>query len=56
LAQVSSGQDTSIVGNQVVSRNLSGVGRIVDEVDVEEDWAVRLDGWIAWEAEERGKA
>jgi len=33
---------------------LSDVGRIVDEVDVEEDWAVGLDGWIAWEAEGRG--
>jgi len=35
---------------------LSGVRRVVDEVDVEEEWAVWLDRWIAWEMEERGEA
>ena len=34
----------------------SSVGRVVGDVDVEEDWAVRLDGWIVWEAEERAMA
>ena len=34
----------------------SGVGRIVDEVEVEEERAVRLDGWVAWKAEERHEA
>ena len=29
-----------------------GVGRLVVEEDVEETRAARLDGWIAWEAEE----
>jgi len=32
------------------------LGGVLDEVDAEEEWAVRLDGWIAWEAEERGEA
>ena len=32
---------------------LSGVGRLVEGEDVEETRAARLDGWIAWEAEER---
>jgi len=33
---------------------LSGVGRVVEgEVDEEERKATQLDGWIAWEAEER---
>ena len=32
---------------------LSGVGRLVGDEDVEETRAARLDGWIAWEAEER---
>jgi len=31
---------------------LSGIGRVVGEVDVEEEWAVRLDGWVT---EERGE-
>jgi hypothetical protein len=29
------------------------VGRVVDEVDAEEEWAVMLDGWIPWEEEDR---
>ena len=32
---------------------LSGVGRLVEGEDVEETRAARLNGWIAWEAEER---
>ena len=32
---------------------LSGVGRLVGDEDVEETQAARLDGWIAWEAEEK---
>jgi len=32
---------------------LSGVGRVVEKVDVEQVWAERMDRWIAWEAEER---
>ena len=32
---------------------LSGVGRLVGDGDVEETRAARLDGWIAWEVEER---
>ena len=32
---------------------LSGVGRLAGNEDVEETRAARLDGWIAWEAEER---
>ena len=32
---------------------LPGVGRLVEGEDVEEIRAARLDGWIAWEAEER---
>ena len=32
---------------------LSGVGRLVGDEDVEETRMARLDGWIAWEAEER---
>jgi len=32
---------------------LSGVGRLVEGEDVEETRAARLDGWIAWEAEEK---
>jgi hypothetical protein len=32
---------------------MSGVRRVVDEDDVEDRWAVRMDGWVAWEAEER---
>jgi len=32
---------------------LLGVGRVEDGTDMEEARAARLDGWIAWEAEER---
>ena len=32
---------------------LSEVGRLVGDEDVEETRAARLDRWIAWEAEER---
>ena len=32
---------------------LSRVGELVGDEDVEEARAARLDGWIAWEAEER---
>ena len=31
---------------------LPEVGRVTDEVDAEEERAVRLDGWVAWEAED----
>jgi len=31
----------------------SGVGRIVDEEDVEGRWVGRTDNWIVWEAEEK---
>jgi hypothetical protein len=27
---------------------------VVDEIDQEEKWAVRMDGWIPWEAEGEG--
>ena len=32
---------------------LSGVGRVVGDEDLEETRVARLDGWTAWEAEER---
>ena len=32
---------------------LSGVGKLVEGEDVEETRAAKMDGWIAWEAEER---
>ena len=31
-----------------------GIGGVVGMMDVEEERAVRLDGWIAWEAEGMG--
>jgi hypothetical protein len=29
------------------------VGRVVDDIDEEEEWAVRMDGWMPWKAEDR---
>ena len=42
------------VGEALVALlELSGVGRLVGDEDVEGTRAARLDGWIAWEMEKR---
>jgi len=55
------GKDSGSISNPRWERRpvkfleLFGVGRVVEDGrDEGQAWAERMDGWVAWEAEERG--